>query len=86
MYHLICTALYRPVLQELYIKGNELGDEGVKAVCEALQGHKGGCAPGAAGSAGPAGPAVQPVFCWGRLLRRAAPQDFPGLHPPVPGN
>ena len=42
--------------QELYIKGNELGDEGVKTVCEALQGHKGGCA-----RAGPAGPAVRPA-------------------------
>lgn len=27
--------------QELYIKGNDLGDEGVKAICEALKGHAG---------------------------------------------
>lgn len=29
-------------LNELHIKGNDLGDEGVKALCEALKERKGG--------------------------------------------
>lgn len=32
------------------MKGNELGDEGVKALCDALKGHKGGPSRRTAGS------------------------------------
>ena len=39
-------------LQELTIKGNELGDEGVKVLCEALKERKGGALVGGVFMAG----------------------------------